>query len=58
MSLVICQRCSAQIDPANDLECYVEVGNMRNLHKTEIMCEPCRDKYYEEFNWDSETGAP
>ena len=47
MSVVICEKCDAQIDSDFDCDCFVEVGNMRRLHKTIVLCENCRD--YEEY---------
>jgi len=47
MSMVICSRCDALIDSDDDPECFVEVGNMRRLNQTVVMCENCRD--YEEY---------
>ena len=58
MSMVSCERCDAPIDSDDDPDCFVETGNMRRLHQTTIMCERCRDKYYDELNWESPTGAP
>ena len=29
-------------------DCFVEVGNMRHLHQTKVLCERCRDKYFAE----------
>lgn len=48
MSLERCERCSNQIDTDVDTDCYVEVGNMRRLHQTIVLCEPCRERHYEE----------
>ena len=48
MSIIVCEKCDAYIDSDNDPDCFVEVGNMRRLHKTEVMCERCRDKWYNE----------
>lgn len=43
MSMCTCERCGWLIDSDDDPECFVEVGNMRRLHSTIILCEPCRD---------------
>jgi len=43
MSMVLCSRCDAFVDSDDDPECFVEVGNMRRLHKTIVLCEACRD---------------
>ena len=44
MSMVMCSRCDALIDSDDDPECFVEIGNMRRLHKTIVLCESCRDR--------------
>ena len=49
MSIVICERCDRAIDSDFDGDCFVEVGNMRRLHKEIVLCEPCRDKHFEEL---------
>jgi hypothetical protein len=43
MSMCRCDGCSRIIDSDDDPECFVEVGNMRRLHDTIILCEPCRE---------------
>ena len=43
MSMVICEKCDRLIDSDDDPDCFVETGNMRRLHQTVVMCEPCRD---------------
>jgi len=57
MSIVVCEICDAYIDSDIDNDCFVEIGNPE-LHQIKTMCERCRDKYYEEFNWESPTGTP
>lgn len=44
MSMDRCSGCDRPIDTDDDPECYVEVGNMRRLHKTICLCEFCRDE--------------
>jgi len=44
MSMCICKYCDAYIDSDDDPECFVEVGNMRRLNETIIVCEACRDR--------------
>ena len=44
MSMVICETCDRLIDSDDDLDCFIEVGNMKRWHKTEVMCEVCREK--------------
>lgn len=53
MSVVICQRCDALIDSDDDPDCFVETGNMRRLHETTILCEPCRERREEEIDQDT-----
>ncbi len=48
MSMIRCEGCSELIDSDDDPECFVEVGNMRHLHKEIILCEPCRDRFHDE----------
>lgn len=43
MSIVICDGCDRPIDSDFDGDCFVEVGNMRRLHKTVALCERYRD---------------
>ena len=50
MSMCICSECSRLIDSDDDPDVFVEVGNMRRLHTTKIMCEPCRERYFEELD--------
>lgn len=47
MSMCRCDGCDRLIDSDDDPDCFVEVGNMRRLHKEIILCEPCREKHYE-----------
>lgn len=47
MSICVCEKCDHYIDSDYDMDCFVEVGNMRKLHKEIVMCEPCREKYLE-----------
>ena len=44
MSMDTCSRCSRPVDTDFDLDCYLEVGNMRSQTYTVCICEPCRDK--------------
>lgn len=44
MSICVCEDCDAYIDSDFDCDCFVEIGNMRRLHKEIILCERCRDK--------------
>lgn len=47
MSMIRCEDCDRIIDSDDDPECFVEVGNMRHLYKTKILCEPCRERLIE-----------
>ena len=48
MSICVCESCDRYIDSDFDPDCFVEVGNMRRLHQTKVLCEACRDKYFAE----------
>lgn len=52
MSMVRCEGpgCNAPIDTDQDVECEVEVGNMRRLHKTITLCPNCRDRHQAELD--------
>ena len=41
---VICKECDRIINSDADPDCFVEVGNMRRMHKEIILCKPCREK--------------
>lgn len=53
MSMVRCEECERFIDSDEDPECFVEVGNMKRLHKEIILCEPCRERRWEEYEADA-----
>ena len=44
MSMDCCSRCAAYVDTDDDPDFYVEVGNMRRLHKTIGLCGSCREE--------------
>ena len=44
MSIIVCEKCDAYIDSDFDADCFVEIGNMRRLHKEACVCEPCRER--------------
>ena len=44
MSMCICKECFAYIDSDDDPECFVEVGNMRRMNWTIILCDRCREE--------------
>lgn len=50
MSMARCDECDAIFDTDNDPDCFVEVGNMRRLHKTKIICMYCREDAEETSN--------
>lgn len=37
-----------------DCDCFVEVGNMRRLHQTKVLCERCRERREDELNAEPE----
>ena len=43
MSMVNCSECDKYIDSDIDCDCFVDVGNMRRMHKTIVLCEACRE---------------
>ena len=43
MSMARCHDCGQVFDTDDDPECFVEIGNMRRLHKEVIICESCRE---------------
>lgn len=47
MSVCICEGCDAPIDSDYDADCFVEIGNMRRMTATKILCEWCRDQMFE-----------
>lgn len=49
MSMCSCSKCGDLIDSDDDPDCFVEVGNMRRLHRTIILCVRCREQYYEDL---------
>ena len=58
MSMVICEGCDALTDSDDDPDCFVEVGNMRRLHQTKILCQSCRERREEELDRDANMGPP
>ena len=42
MSMIYCEGCAILINSDDDPDCFVEVGNMRRMHKTIALCEKCR----------------
>ena len=43
MSLVRCHDCNLLVDSDDDPEVFVEIGDMKRLHKEIILCERCRE---------------
>ena len=54
MSMCVCESCDRYIDSDDDPDCFVEVGNMRRLHQTKVMCEPCRERYYDAITYQND----
>jgi len=52
--MIVCEYCAFFIDSDDDPDCFVEVGNMRRLHQTKIMCERYRDEYYVLMDYEPE----
>ncbi len=52
MSMVNCSECDKYIDSDFDCDCFVEVGNMRRMHKTIVLCEVCRDARNDRLEWE------
>lgn len=48
MSMVHCDGCESYIDSDEDPDCFVEVGNMKRLHKEVVWCGSCREKHVDE----------
>jgi len=48
MSMIACHDCGRLIDSDLDPDCFVEIGNMRRLHKEVVWCESCREEHLEE----------
>lgn len=44
MSIDNCSVCGDRIDTDFDLDCYVEVGNMKRLHATICLCPRHREE--------------
>ena len=51
MSMCVCQQCDAYIDSDDDPDCFVEVGNMRKLNQTIVLCEICREKREQDLEY-------
>ena len=54
MSMIVCEGCDAYIDSDDDCDCFVEVGNMKRLHQTKVLCERCRDEFYSLMDWEAD----
>lgn len=48
MSIDVCKDCDRYIDTDDDPDCYVEIGDMKRLHKTICLCERCRERREQE----------
>jgi len=53
MSMICCEACDRLIDSDMDVDCFVEVGNMKRLHKEVVWCEWCREEKMTEEERDS-----
>ena len=49
MSMVKCNDCGGTFSSDNDPDCFVEVGNMRRMNETIILCDQCRERREMEF---------
>jgi len=54
MSMICCEACDRLIDSDIDTDCFVEVGNMKRLHKEVVWCEWCREEKMTEEERDSQ----
>ncbi len=57
MSMIRCEDCSRLIDSDDDPDCFVYVGNYKRLHDDKVMCEPCRERYFEKIEADADQAA-
>jgi len=44
MSWVTCQDCGMFVNSDDDPDVFLEITDMKRLHKTEIVCEHCREE--------------
>ena len=51
MSMVTCWDCDAIFDSDDDPDCFVEIGNMRRMTQTLILCENCRGRREDELEY-------
>lgn len=51
--MAYCKDCGTLIDTDDDPSCFVEIGNMRRLHRTVILCEPCRERRHDRQEYES-----
>lgn len=54
MSMIACEACGHLIDSDIDVDCFVEIGNMKRLHKEVVWCEPCREEKMTEEERDTQ----
>ena len=52
MSMVICEDCDASFDSDDDPDCFVEIGNMRRMNKTIVLCENCRGRREDQLEYE------
>ncbi len=58
MSWITCQGCGSSINSDDDPDCFVEIGNMRRLHQTAVLCDRCRQRRQDEEDRDEPCDAP
>lgn len=51
MSMIACSECRRLVNTDDDPDCFVEVGNMRRLTSTIVLCEPCREEHQAEQDY-------
>jgi hypothetical protein len=56
MSMILCESCDRLIDSDDDPDCFVEVGNMRRMTSTMVLCEPCRERMEDEIHYQQTMG--
>ena len=49
MSMITCEDCDRLIDSDDDPDCFVYTGNYKRQHHEKVMCENCRQKYFDEL---------
>ena len=52
MSMDRCYDCQQIFDTDDDPECWVEIGNMRRMHQTIVLCENCRGRREDQLEYE------